>query len=131
MPGLAGEHFKILLECEREALYRRCEARFDAMLESGALDEVARLYEAGLDPDLPAMKALGVAALGAFARGEIDRETAAEQVRKETRNFAKRQMTWFRNQYEPDLTVSGDDARASCIAAGKRFLLTVRGSGST
>jgi tRNA dimethylallyltransferase len=131
MPGLAGGHMKILLECAREDLYRRCEMRFDAMLEAGALDEVARLHEAGLDPDLPAMKALGVAVLGALSRGEIDRETAAEQVRKETRNFAKRQMTWFRNQYEPDLTVSGNGALATCIDAVERFLLTVRGSGST
>jgi tRNA dimethylallyltransferase len=100
------------------------------MVEAGALDEVAGLLAAGLDPELPAMKALGVAALGAHLRGEIDRDAAAEQVRRETRNFAKRQMTWFRHQYRPDVTVSGVDPTAA-IEAVTRFLLTACGSGTS
>ena len=122
-PGLGGSILRILLEVDRDVLYRRCDTRFDAMLEAGALDEVAGLFAAGLDPELPAMKALGVAALGAHLRDEIDRDAAAERVRRETRNFAKRQMTWFRHQYEADVTVSGADATAA-IEAVTRFLLT-------
>ena len=125
-PGLGGQILKILVAVERDELYRRCDSRFDAMVEAGALDEVAGLFAAGLDPELPAMKALGVAALGAHLRGEIDRHAAAERVRRETRNFAKRQMTWFRHQYGPDATVSGGDATAA-IEAATCFLLTACG----
>lgn len=125
-PGLSGPCLKILVDVARDELYRRADARFGAMLENGALEEVAGLSEAGLDADLPVMKALGVAALSAHLRGEIDHAAAADRVRRETRNFAKRQLTWFRHQYKPDATVSGEDAPAMCIAAVERFLLTAR-----
>ena len=77
---------------------RRIDARFDAMLAAGALEEVARLAARQLDPLLPAMKAHGVPALIRHLRGEISLEEAADVGRADTRRYAKRQFTWFRHQ---------------------------------
>ena len=79
-------------------LYARIDARFDAMLQAGALEEVARLAARKLDPLLPAMKAHGVPALIRHLAGEIALEEAAEIGRADTRHYAKRQFTWFRHQ---------------------------------
>jgi tRNA dimethylallyltransferase len=83
---------------EREALYAACDARCAVMLERGALDEVRALMDKGLSPALPVMKAVGVRELAAHLRGETSREVALDQMRQATRNYAKRQLTWFRNQ---------------------------------
>jgi tRNA dimethylallyltransferase len=82
----------------RDALYANCDRRFRLMMEQGALDEVEALLALNLDPALPAMKALGVPELAAHLRGEIDREEAVARASQATRHYAKRQMTWFRNQ---------------------------------
>jgi tRNA dimethylallyltransferase len=95
-PGEPG--IGIALLPGREALYARIDARFDAMLDAGAEDEVRRLLTRGLDPALPAMKATGVRELVASLRGEIGREEAIEQAKRETRRYAKRQTTWIRHQ---------------------------------
>lgn len=81
---------------QREQLYARCDARFDAMLDAGALDEVRALMELDLDPGLPVMKALGVRQLSEHLRGEISLETAVAAAKTWTRRYAKRQMTWLR-----------------------------------
>ncbi|MBL0947563.1 tRNA (adenosine(37)-N6)-dimethylallyltransferase MiaA [Brevundimonas sp.] len=83
---------------EREALYTACDARCAVMLERGALGEVRALMDQGLSPALPVMKAVGVRELAAHLRGETSREEALAQMRQATRNYAKRQLTWFRNQ---------------------------------
>ncbi len=82
----------------RDQLYKRCDARLVAMLEEGALGEVAALLARNLAPDLPAMKALGVRAFAAQLAGRSDAATALADAQRETRNFAKRQTTWFANQ---------------------------------
>ena len=82
----------------REALYAACDARCAVMLERGALDEVRALMDQGLSPALPVMKAVGVRELAAHLRAETSREAALDQMRQATRNYAKRQLTWFRNQ---------------------------------
>ena len=82
----------------REALYAACDARCAVMLERGALDEVRALMDLGLSPALPVMKAVGVRELAAHLRGETSREVALDQMRQATRNYAKRQLTWFRNK---------------------------------
>jgi len=87
-----------LLLPERKALYAACDARFLHMMARGALDEVRALLAQKLDPDLPAMKILGVRELAAFLRGELSREAALAKAQQLTRNYAKRQTTWFRNQ---------------------------------
>jgi tRNA dimethylallyltransferase len=93
-----GTFRALFLEPDRDALYARIDARFDAMLGAGALQEVATLGARGLDPLLPAMKAHGVPALLRHLRGEITLEQAAGIGRADTRHYAKRQFTWFRHQ---------------------------------
>jgi tRNA dimethylallyltransferase len=98
-PLLPQGTFKaVFLEPERDELYARIDARFDAMLKAGALDEVAALGARHLDPLLPAMKAHGVPALIRHIAGEITLEQAAVIGRADTRHYAKRQFTWFRHQ---------------------------------
>ncbi|MCV3208979.1 tRNA (adenosine(37)-N6)-dimethylallyltransferase MiaA [Mesorhizobium sp. YC-39] len=83
---------------ERAALVSRIEARFDRMLDMGAVDEVRRLAALGLDADLPAMKAIGVRELRAAMAGELSFPEAIERAKIATRQYAKRQATWFRHQ---------------------------------
>jgi tRNA dimethylallyltransferase len=89
---------KIFLAPDRDALYRRIDARFDAMLSAGALDEVRALAARRLDPLLPAVKAHGVPWLMRHLAGEISLAAAAAEAKKDTRHYAKRQFTWFRHQ---------------------------------
>lgn len=89
---------RVALMPPREDLYRSCDARFDAMVDSGAVGEVERLLALGLAPDLPVMKAIGVGALAAFIADEMSLKDAVGLAQKQTRNYAKRQMTWIRNQ---------------------------------
>lgn len=99
-PGLLDPKraLRIALAPDRAALDARIARRLEAMLGAGAIEEAERLGARGLDPALPVMKALGVAPLIALARGEIDRPAAFERVRLDTRRYAKRQSTWFRNR---------------------------------
>jgi tRNA dimethylallyltransferase len=94
----AARAAKVFITCEREELKRRIEARFAAMLATGALEEVRALAARNLDPTLPAMKAHGVPWLIRHLRGEITLEEAAAGGVMDTRRYAKRQVTWFRNQ---------------------------------
>jgi tRNA dimethylallyltransferase len=106
-----GSFSALFLAPERDTLYARIDARFEAMLAAGALAEVAGLGARQLDPLLPAMKAHGVPALLAHLRGEITREAAAEIGRADTRHYAKRQFTWFRHQLPEFEWVTPDAAR--------------------
>jgi tRNA dimethylallyltransferase len=94
----AGKAAKVFVTCERKELVARIEARFAAMLKGGALDEVKALAARHLDPSLPAMKAHGVPWLIRHLNGEISLEDAAVGAVMDTRRYAKRQLTWFRNQ---------------------------------
>jgi tRNA dimethylallyltransferase len=89
---------KVFVTCERKELVARIEARFTAMLSAGALDEVRALAARQLDPLLPAMKAHGVPWLIRHLKGEISLDEAAAGAVMDTRRYAKRQVTWFRNQ---------------------------------
>lgn len=89
---------KVFLTCERKQLVARIETRFAAMLKLGALDEVRALAARALDPLLPAMKAHGVPWLIRHLNGEISLDAAAAGAIMDTRRYAKRQLTWFRNQ---------------------------------
>jgi tRNA dimethylallyltransferase len=114
-----SEFSALFLAPEREALYAGIDARFDAMLASGAIEEVAALAARRLDPLLPAMKAHGVPILIRHVRGEVTREAAAEFGRTETRQYAKRQFTWFRHQLPefewvaPEVAMGWLDARTA------------------
>jgi tRNA dimethylallyltransferase len=87
-----------VVEPDRSRLYAAIERRFDAMVDAGALDEVADLLALGLDPNLPAMKAIGVKAFAEFLGKRIRFEEAISRAKTQSRQYAKRQMTWFRNQ---------------------------------
>jgi tRNA dimethylallyltransferase len=87
---------RLVVSLDRDELYRRCDARFDSMLRSGALEEVQRLRGMQLDPALPAMRALGVGPLMALLEGRMGHDEAATRAKSATRNFAKRQLTWLR-----------------------------------
>ena len=106
-----GQFGALFLAPEREDLYARIDARFDAMLQAGALEEVAALAARGLDPLLPAMKAHGVPALIRHLQGEVSLEEAAVIGRADTRHYAKRQFTWFRHQLPEFEWVKPEQAR--------------------
>jgi tRNA dimethylallyltransferase len=114
LPSLlpAGSFTAVFLEPERDELYARIDARFDAMLKAGALDEVAALASRKLDPLLPAMKAHGVPALIRNLNGELTLQEAAAIGRADTRHYAKRQFTWFRHQLPEFEWVRPKEARA-------------------
>jgi tRNA dimethylallyltransferase len=106
----ASQAAKVFLTCERKALVTRIEARFAAMLEAGALDEVRALAARRLDPLLPAMKAHGVPWLVRHLNGEISLDDATAGAVMDTRRYAKRQLTWFRNQMKDWRWEEADEA---------------------
>jgi tRNA dimethylallyltransferase len=89
---------KVFLMPNRADLVRRIDARFDAMMAAGALDEVRTLAARNLAPELPAMKAHGVPWLIRLLRGEVTPAQAVAESKRETRQYTKRQLTWFRHQ---------------------------------
>jgi tRNA dimethylallyltransferase len=91
---------------DRTWLYQRCDRRFEEMLHSGAIEEVAALLARGLDPDLPVMRAIGVREIAAALAGEIDQDGLIAAGQQATRNYAKRQFTWFRRQPPEDWPVA-------------------------
>ncbi|WP_439478696.1 tRNA (adenosine(37)-N6)-dimethylallyltransferase MiaA [Brevundimonas sp.] len=93
-----GSWTGLVIEPERETLYANCDLRVAQMVQAGALDEVRTLIARGLDPALPAMKAVGVREFAAHLAGGTTLAAAVEATRQATRNYAKRQLTWFRNQ---------------------------------
>ncbi|HEY1929211.1 MAG TPA: tRNA (adenosine(37)-N6)-dimethylallyltransferase MiaA [Caulobacteraceae bacterium] len=93
-----GEWRAVVVDLPRAELYRRCDVRLSAMVRGGALDEVRRLIERDLPARSPLLKALGVAPLAAHIRGEVSLDEALARAQTDTRRYAKRQLTWFRNQ---------------------------------
>ena len=100
--GDAVELFPVVLLPGREALYRRCDRRFAHMLESGGIEEVEALLARALPPLSPVMRAIGVPEIAAFLRQDLTLDEAMERARAATRQYAKRQYTWFRRQPPPD-----------------------------
>jgi tRNA dimethylallyltransferase len=93
---------KILVIPPREILHARISQRFDQMLAEGAIEEVTQLQAMKLSPQLPAMKAIGVRPLLDYIEGRITLETVIAQSKAATRQYAKRQITWFRHQSDDD-----------------------------
>ena len=112
-PGRAAGVF---LTPDRAELYKRIDARFDAMLANGALDEVRALAARGLDPLLPAMKAHGVPWLRRHLAGEKTLAAAADGGKMDIRRYTKRQATWFRNQMPGWTWVAPEKAQAAVLA---------------
>lgn len=117
-PLLPKDSFRaVFLTPERDELYARIDARFNAMLGAGALTEVEQLAARNLDPLLPAMKAHGVPALIGHLRGELSLKEAATIGSADTRHYAKRQFTWFRHQLPEFEWVKPEEARGWLAAA--------------
>ena len=89
----------VVLTPPREAVYNSIDCRVESMLEEGAVEEVEKLVARQLDPGLPVMKALGVSQIARYLKGTLSRADAISQVKQASRNYAKRQMTWIRNNF--------------------------------
>jgi tRNA dimethylallyltransferase len=107
---------RVFLAPERGWLKARIDARFDAMIADGALDEVAALAARGLDPDLPVMRAHGVPGLMCYLSGATSLDQAVERGKADTRAYVKRQFTWFRNQMPDFVWAAPDDAEQALAA---------------
>ncbi len=94
-----SQTYPIAVTLDREELYHRCDARFDAMIAGGAIEEARATAALGLDPALPAMRAVGLKPLIAHVRGELPLDEAAAAAKTSTRNYAKRQLTWMRGNF--------------------------------
>lgn len=106
----------LILRPPRDWLLERCDRRFATMLERGALAEVETLLTRHLSPDLPVMRAIGVPEVARLLRGEIDAGQCLADGQLATRQYAKRQYTWFRNQPPPDWRVVEEPLSDSFIA---------------
>jgi len=108
----SAQALKLALLPPREEINARINARVDAMAEEGAAKEVAALLAQKLDPELPAMKAAGARAFAAYINGDTDLQTAIHKTQQETRQYAKRQRTWFSHQLAPDWQIFSSAAQA-------------------
>lgn len=127
-PALDARFATIVLSPERLSLYRRLDARWHTMLQNGALTEVHHLLRLGLDPRLPAMKAVGVPELVRYLKGESTLAEAGTQAQAATRRYAKRQITWLRHQTAADLVIEEETPEriaAAAAAFARAFLLTL------
>jgi tRNA dimethylallyltransferase len=117
---MPGEWTGLFLAPDRAELMRRIDARFDAMLREGALDEVAALIKRRLDPALPVMRAHGVKHLVAHLEGRLNLAGAAERSKLDTRHYAKRQFTWARHQLAGFKWVAPEEAADEGMRALQR-----------
>jgi tRNA dimethylallyltransferase len=116
----------VVLLPERERLYERCDARFEAMLAAGAIAEVETLLARDLDPALPVMRAIGVPEIAAYLADEATREAMLAAGQQSTRNYAKRQYTWFRNQAGPHWERVRDAQRSKDVSVEALFASLLR-----
>jgi tRNA dimethylallyltransferase len=115
----AGEWVGVALTPPREALYTRINARVDAMLKAGALDEAKRLWSRGIPRDMPAMRAHGMPGFADYFDGQAPLAAAVERCKRDTRRYAKRQFTWIAHQFTLWTRVPSEalDLRARVIVA--------------
>ena len=115
-PPYPNARFLVLnVDIPRDLLYARCDARFDAMLGAGALDEAKSIKEQVVDRKLPAMKAIGLPQLLGYLEGQMSLDEARIHAKQMTRNYAKRQLTWFKNQLPDKVNISHDFAQDPAI----------------
>ena len=93
--------FSFLINLERKLIYKRCEFRFDYMLENGAIEEVKKLHNLNIDRSLPIAKSLGVKWLLSYLDKKISFEDAISLSKRDTRRYVKRQVTWFSHNFIP------------------------------
>lgn len=110
------EFSTIYINPTRKDLDKRCRARFDIMMKQGALEEVKALVNRNLPDSFPAMRALGVQELKSYLKEECSLETAIENAKLHTRQYAKRQSTWFNNRFDADFYFN------ACYIENKKFV---------
>lgn len=103
------EVLKIGLQCERDELYRRIELRVDRMMEMGWVDEVRALRNQGYGPGLKSMQSLGYKNIAAYLSGGVDVKEAIRLIKRDTRRYAKRQITWFKADPEINWFLTGQE----------------------
>ncbi len=124
-PALAADYFCILVMPPREAVVEAGAARFRAMLKAGALGEVEAALRKGIAPDAPAMHALGARELAGHLAGRMSLAEAVNLADIATRQYAKRQATWFRHQFNSDVTQEArytSQMRAALVSRVRDFL---------
>ena len=110
-----------LTDLPREELYDRCNKRFEQMMKNGAVEEVRTLLAKAPPADSLIMKAVGVSEIKALLNNEISKKEAVEHACQMTRNYAKRQMTWFRHRFFADQVVS-DTKSPAILTKALHFL---------
>ncbi|MDW7652241.1 MAG: tRNA (adenosine(37)-N6)-dimethylallyltransferase MiaA [Bacillota bacterium] len=88
------------LTMPRDMLYARIEQRVDSMMAAGLVEEVDKLLHSGVSPQAKSMQSLGYKQIVKYLKGEVSREAAVELIKRDTRRFAKRQLTWFRREHD-------------------------------
>ena len=114
------EAFKIGLTIDREALYARINRRVDAMLAEGLLNEVQSLLEQGYGPGLKSMQSIGYRHMCQYLAGQTPWDATVEEIKRDTRRYAKRQFTWFKS--DPDIIWSVPEALQDLMPEIERFL---------
>ena len=116
-PAIPADAWRaVVLDPPREVLHARCDHRLELMMDQGAVEEAAALAARELDDRLPAMKAVGLRELAAYARGETGRAEALATAQAATRRYAKRQTTWFRNQTPDWPRISSAESNGQSLA---------------
>ncbi len=122
----AVELHPLVLEPDRPWLYDRCDWRFETMLQTGALEEVESLLARDLDPDLPVMRAIGVPEIAAYLAEQIPLDAMIAAAQQATRNYAKRQFTWFRRQVPEDWARTAIDPESENVDIDPYFVALLR-----
>ena len=128
-PVLSCPRLWLALTPDREWLYERCNRRLDQMIrDGGAIEEVKAVLARNLDPALPAMKALGVPEIADFLASRLSEDEMMETIKRQTRRYAKRQMTWVRNKMSEAKCSSAQDLeslKGDFFPFIRQFLLTL------
>ena len=103
---ISKQVYSFLISSEREAIYKNCDIRFNQMLNNGALEEVIKLRNKNMDRSLPIMKSLGVKWLLNYLDSQITFDEAVRLSMRDTRHYAKRQLTWFKHNYIPNKIIN-------------------------
>ena len=106
MSKIHNTFFSILLQQEREKIYQNCENRFEKFINKGAIEEIKYLKDKNFDRSMPGFKCLGVNWILKYLEKEISLEDAISLSKRDTRRYVKRQLTWFRHNFKPDLILS-------------------------
>jgi tRNA dimethylallyltransferase len=129
--GIGGEVAlaPLILLPPRDWLYVRCDQRFETMFADQGLVEVASLMARNLPPLAPVMRAIGVREIAAYLRGEIGRDEALQAGRIATRQYAKRQYTWFNRQPPAEWPRFREPLESEAVARALAFFLSLQGRG--